>query len=35
MNKEEKDKILEEGLRRLEDYGINTNKSRLPFDYDE
>lgn len=35
MTQEEKDKILSEGLKRLGDYGINPNRSKLAFDYDE
>ncbi|KGN98043.1 hypothetical protein HQ36_03730 [Porphyromonas gingivicanis] len=35
MTQEEKDKILSEGLRRLGNYGINPNRSKLAFDYDE
>lgn len=35
MTQEEKDKILSEGLRRLGNYGINPNRSKLAFDPDE
>lgn len=35
MTQEEKDKILDEGLKRLGNYGINPNRSKLAFDYDE
>ena len=35
MTQEEKDKILSEGLKRLGDYGINPNRSKLAFDPDE
>ncbi|MFQ7709066.1 MAG: DUF3408 domain-containing protein [Bacteroides thetaiotaomicron] len=35
MTQEEKDKILEEGLKRIGNYGINPNRSKLPFDNDE
>ena len=35
MTQEEKDKILDEGLKRLGNYGINPNRSKLPFDNDE
>ncbi len=35
MTQEEKDKILSEGLKRLGDYGINPNRSKLAFDCEE
>ncbi|KGN92448.1 DUF3408 domain-containing protein [Porphyromonas canoris] len=35
MTQEEKDKILSEGLKRLGNYGINPNRSKLAFDPDE
>lgn len=35
MTQEEKDKILSEGLKRLGDYGINPNMSKLAIDPDE
>ena len=35
MTQEEKDKILSEGLKRLGDYGINPNMSKLAFDCEE
>lgn len=35
MTQEEKDKILDERLKRLGNYGINPNRSKLPFDNDE
>ena len=35
MTQEEKGKILSEGLKRLGDYGINPNRSKLAFDCEE